>query len=215
MIESFYKYSRISWEYLNKIWDKMDFEKMLIGGWAVHLLVNEKLKEIKRKEYIGSKDIDLFIFDKDLEKIKKILENFGFQIKDKRFAKEINGFLLYVDILTEDSELDPIMKKAFLENYTIKVDKFIVPYPEFLIVSKLWTFQTRGLKEKRIKDLLDLVMLLAFTKYDVEIVKELIKKCNIYTEIVIKEFYLVEDILKYFGFIDEEIKNLKRLLILM
>ena len=212
MIEEFYTYSKISWEYLNKIWDLMNFEKMLIGGWAVHLLVNEKLKEIKRKEYIGSKDIDIFIFEKDLNSINKILINLEFKKENNRFYIEIDDFKLYIDILTEKSELDPIIKKAFLENKKIKVDKFFVPYPEFLIASKIWTFQIRGLREKRVKDLLDLIMLISFTKYDIDIVKELIKRYKLYVEVIIEEFDIVKDLLEYFNFSQEEINNIRKIL---
>ena len=213
MIEEFYNYSKISWEYLNKIWDLMNFEKMLIGGWAVHLLVNEKLKEIKRKEYIGSKDIDIFIFEENLNDLKNILSNLGFKEEDKRFYIKVNDFKLYVDILTEKSELDPVIRKAFLENKKIKVDKFFIPYSEFLIVSKIWIFQIRGLKEKRIKDLLDLIMLLSFTRYDISIIKELIRKFRLFPEIIVNEFDAVEDLLGYFDFSKEEINSLKKILV--
>ena len=85
---------------------------MLIGEQAVHLLVNEKLKEIKRKEYIGSKDIDIFIFEENLNDLENIQ---GLKKKIKGFYIKVNDFRLYVDILTEKSESDPVIRKAFLE----------------------------------------------------------------------------------------------------
>jgi len=211
MIGDFYKYSKISWKYLNEIWRKIKGEKMLIGGWAVHLLVNNGLKINKRKEYIGSKDIDLFV--EDLEKVFDILTSLGFKREDNRFFKEERDFKIFVDVFSPGNTPDPLMEYAFISNYKLRIDDFIVPYPEFLIVSKINTILVRGIKEKRIKDILDLLMLISFSKYNIDLIRDLIGKYNVYiTPFVIKEIEENSYILKYFNFDDKEIESLIKIL---
>jgi len=211
MIEDFYKYSIISWEYLNEIWRKIRGEKMLIGGWAVHLLVNDGLKINKRKEYIGSKDIDLFV--EDLEEVFDILASLGFKKEDNRFFKEEKNFKIFIDVFSPGNSLDLLMEYAFINNYKLRINDFVVPYPEFLIVSKINTILVRGMKEKRIKDILDLLMLISFSKYDIDLIKDLIRKRNVYiSSFVIKEIEENSYVLKYFNFDDKEIESLIKIL---
>jgi len=211
MIEDFYKYSKISWKYLNEIWGKIKGEKMLIGGWAVHLLVNDRLKINKKKEYIGSKDIDLFV--ENLEDVYNILFSLGFKREDNRFFKEEKDFKVFIDVFSPGNSPDVIMEYAFINNYKLKINDFVVPYPEFLIVSKINTILVRGMKEKRIKDILDLFMLISFSKYDIDLIRDLIKKYNVYiTPFIIKEIKENSYVLKYFDFDDKEIESLIKIL---
>lgn len=52
----------------------------LVGGWAVYLYVNENFTRATGKEYLKSRDIDLFVKCEDafLEKFKKIIFSMGF-----------------------------------------------------------------------------------------------------------------------------------------
>lgn len=46
-----------SWEVLLELNERFDF--ILIGGWAVHLHVNNEFKSDQGRRYIGSRDVDL------------------------------------------------------------------------------------------------------------------------------------------------------------
>ncbi|BFI73568.1 hypothetical protein YN1_5550 [Nanoarchaeota archaeon] len=58
-------------------------------------------------------------------------------------------------------------------------------------------------------------MLISFTKYDISVVKELIKKYELYPKIIIEEFDIVKDLLEYFDFSQEEINNLRKILMII
>lgn len=72
---------------------------MILGGWAVYFLVNDKYKENTGREYIGSRDIDIGfkLEDEDLEKsafarsYKVLTEELGFRPQSFRLFKEIHA----------------------------------------------------------------------------------------------------------------------------
>jgi hypothetical protein len=45
--------------YLKEVIESIDEPIVVLGGWAVYFLVNDKYKETTGREYIGSRDIDL------------------------------------------------------------------------------------------------------------------------------------------------------------
>lgn len=84
---------------------------MLLGGWATHIFVDDRLFKIKRRHYIGSKDIDIFV--ENYEKVSMLLNTLGFVKEGKRFFIIDNGVKIYIDISTPKSNPDLIMEKAF------------------------------------------------------------------------------------------------------
>jgi hypothetical protein len=99
-----------SYEYLQKIVDILDEPICILGGWAVYFTVNEKYKEEKGANYLGSRDIDIgFHIDEKLDKNK--LKNTAVgksmtSIKDHGFIPQ--GFRFYKDIHIETGkELTP------------------------------------------------------------------------------------------------------------
>ena len=58
--------TRISYEYLKTVVDRLVEPVCLIGGWAVYQHVNENFKQATGRDYIGSRDIDIgFHFETD------------------------------------------------------------------------------------------------------------------------------------------------------
>lgn len=49
----------LSWAYLQEVIRAVQEPIVLLGGWSVYFLVNDKYKEFTGREYIGSRDVDL------------------------------------------------------------------------------------------------------------------------------------------------------------
>ncbi len=92
----------ISSKLLRELFDKCrkrDIRIALIGGWAAHFYVNKIYRNAFGKEYMGSRDIDIY-FDPSKEKeMKELIEEMGF-IKDgypfrweKIYNRETKRFL--------------------------------------------------------------------------------------------------------------------------
>jgi len=65
----------ISKKFLVEILNNIESENFgLVGGWAVYLYVNENFTRATGKEYLKSRDIDVFVKCEDefLEKFKKL-----------------------------------------------------------------------------------------------------------------------------------------------
>jgi len=63
------------------------------------------------------------------------------------------------------------------------------------------------------KDILDLLMLISFSKYDIDLIKDLIRKRNVYiSSFFIKEIEENSYVLKCFNFDDKEIESLIKIL---
>ena len=114
----------LSLETLKTLTDIINFPVCLCGGWAVYFTINQHFKQKKKRDYIGSQDIDIGFFlppmmtKSELEsttlfKTINLLESQGFQPEGFRYKKEIqinnqktikrhptqDLFVLYVDIL--------------------------------------------------------------------------------------------------------------------
>lgn len=131
------KLIELSKEYLFKIFQDKKDGMCLLGGWAVHDIVNENFLDENGRPYLGSRDIDVgfhisnrwgkaelqsCIFSKFLKDIKKIGFNWiGFRLK-KEFDYET----------LEELTPEEAKKKSFFEKRIIFVDP-IVDYihPDF------------------------------------------------------------------------------------
>jgi hypothetical protein len=92
---------QISEKYLEKIFKLIKGNTCLLGGWAVHHIVNKNFEKTTSRSYIGSRDIDIgFHIDKNWSKEQlrksefctalKQIENMGFQPISFRLAKDFH-----------------------------------------------------------------------------------------------------------------------------
>lgn len=49
----------LSKQYLEKLVKVIEDDIYLLGGWAVYYVVNENFSKIRKRDYIGSRDIDI------------------------------------------------------------------------------------------------------------------------------------------------------------
>lgn len=193
--------SEISLKELDRL--KVLDNAVLIGGWAAHFLSNERFREWKNMDYIGSKDIDFGIRENDLEKISGKLEKLGYspinfrfyKIFDRETKKEISedesrkrpmfrNFFLYVDLILDSPSAntvffsDEIIKFA-LDNklWTNREDLKIIA-PELLLLTKLNAIKDRN-EEKRLKDMLDCMFVASFSNLNMDFFRQLKERFKI------------------------------------
>lgn len=152
-----------SFKTLQELRKKFNF--ILIGGWAVFLYTRA----------LKSKDIDIIVDYKELEKFKREFNVF----KNERL-KKYEAKLEEVDIdiyLPYFSDLQfPIEE---IRNYCQSIEGFNVPIPEILLILKTKTYLERKGTIKGEKDFLDIFTLLSKEKIDWQKYKELIQKYNL------------------------------------
>ncbi|MBU3957489.1 MAG: hypothetical protein KKB25_00255 [Nanoarchaeota archaeon] len=177
---------------------------ILIGGWAAHFLANEKFREWKNIDYIGSKDIYFGIREKDLEEISEKLENLGYspinfrfyKIFDRETKKEINesesrkrpmfqNFYLYVDLILDSPSKkdtvffhDEIIKFALDNKLWTNREGMKILAPELLLLTKLNAIKDRN-EEKRLKDMLDCMFVASFSNLDMDFFRQLKERFKI------------------------------------
>ena len=226
----------ISFQELKKLWKQLkSLNCVLVGGWAAHLLVSENFKKERNREYIGSKDIDFGILGKELLEAFKIVEKEGYfplsfryckiySMSLKRFVTEEESkklpihdlFYLFVDFIVDEkpSNLTLTIFEDELIKFVLENSMFVerkgmrIIIPEILVLSKLRTLKFRD-KMKRIKDVLDALIVFSFSEFESRLFFELSSSFN-YDKILAKK--TLEDIdiyLKELGFSEFEIKNLK------
>jgi len=119
----------ISRKHLEEVVKSIDDPIVVIGGWAVFLLVNEKYKENTGRDYIGSMDIDLgFNLDSpDLEKttlarvLRKLEGSLGFQMVGFRLQKQMR--LATGEQLTDEQAKGMAPYDIFQMNVDLVVDR--------------------------------------------------------------------------------------------
>ncbi len=81
-----------SMRFLEIITERMDFEFCLIGGWAVYHLVQERYGRLTRRDYLGSRDIDLgFPSPEGIAKVEAMLiDELGFSTRSFRYVKQLH-----------------------------------------------------------------------------------------------------------------------------
>jgi len=93
--------TEISWKFVQEIGKELGKPMVILGGWAVYFVVNDKFRSLEGKNYLGSKDLDIgFYMEKnwDEKQIKdskfakelKILENIGFRPRSFRLVQEFH-----------------------------------------------------------------------------------------------------------------------------
>jgi len=140
----------ISRKYLAEVIASIDEPIVVLGGWAVRFLVNERYQENTGREYLGSRDIDLGFqiggtdledtaFAKALRKLEQVL---GFKLVSFRLFKEFHSetgeelsteeakdlppyliFPMYVDLIVDT--ITPEFKEHF--RFTPIDEPLVVP----------------------------------------------------------------------------------------
>lgn len=177
---------------------------LLIGDWAAHFLANERFREWKNIDYIGSKDIDFGVREKDLEKISGKLEKLGYspinfrfyKIFDRETKKEISedeskkrpmfwNFFLYVDIILDSPSAkntvffsDEIIKFALDNKVWASREGMKIIAPELLLLTKLNAIKDRN-EEKRLKDMLDCLFVASFSNMNMDFFRQLKERFKI------------------------------------
>ena len=148
-----------SWILLQELQKKYNF--ILIGGWATYLWTKQQ----------KSKDIDIIVDLKELEKLKQ--ENL---IKNDRLKKyEIKFEEIDVDIYVPYfSKLTIPIEK--IKNYNSKLQGFNVLSKEALLILKQGAELDRRNSIKGEKDRIDIISLLFFTDFDYKIYKSILKE---------------------------------------
>ncbi|MBU4341005.1 MAG: hypothetical protein KKB24_00240 [Candidatus Altiarchaeota archaeon] len=174
-------------KHLKSLFSKFQKEELgvgLMGGWAVHLLIQKG-----GKDHIGSRDIDIF-FDPEgtkLEKIIKVVEGEGFKphstfrwalFIDRLQGKEVseeeskrmplhNLFTVYVDVFSSRDVgnphifPEPLLAEVSAEHEVVEFDglEIIIPTPTQMVKLKLKSVLDRE-EDKQVKDLIDLFALI-------------------------------------------------------
>jgi hypothetical protein len=144
---------------------KKNFDFILIGGWAVFLYT----KALK------SKDIDIVLDYSELEKFKECFDIFKNE-RLKKYEAEIEG--IDVDIyLPFYSQIGFPLEE--LRNHIQVLEGFLVPFPEILLILKVFTLKERKGTTKGKKDVLDIFSLLKTEVINWENYKKLIEKYNL------------------------------------
>jgi len=82
--------TELSQRHLQQVIQELEEPVCIIGGWAVHFMVNERYKEATGRDYLGSRDIDLgFSNARTLQRATNILEGLGFRAVAYRWRKEL------------------------------------------------------------------------------------------------------------------------------
>ncbi|MGB9680841.1 MAG: hypothetical protein ACPLYC_01395 [Minisyncoccia bacterium] len=133
-----------SWQILKNFKQKYDF--ILIGGWAVFLYT----KSLK------SKDIDIILDYKNLEKIKNDFEiSKNNRLKKYEIKKEGIDIDIYLPFYS-----NPGLPAEEIKKYVQKQQGFTVPKPEILLILKQKAYSKRKNSIKGEKDKIDIVALL-------------------------------------------------------
>jgi hypothetical protein len=102
----------LSKNYLKEVIESIDEPIVVLGGWAVYFLVNDKYRETTGRDYIGSRDIDLGfkMEEANLDKTafarsyKILIDDLGFTPQSFRLFKQIHAET--GEVLTDNSAKD-------------------------------------------------------------------------------------------------------------
>ncbi|HEX9845815.1 MAG TPA: hypothetical protein VGA92_05050 [Candidatus Nitrosotenuis sp.] len=120
----------ISKSNLTTVFSKMREPVCLLGGWAVHLTVNQNFKDVTGRDYIGSRDIDLgFHIDPDWSTTELQNSAFAQSVKtlvDNKFVGCGSRFVKHYDISTlKELTEDQTRKKPMYEMFQLFVDPIV------------------------------------------------------------------------------------------
>ncbi len=165
-----------SWDVLQRI--RKEFNFILIGGWAAYLWAKSH----------KSKDVDIVIGYKELEKLKV---NYNL-IKNNILKKyEIKIENIDVDIYLPFYSKLPLLEN--IDNYVSKIEGFRLVKPEALLILKQAAELNRGNTEKGLKDRIDIIDLLLKCEINFKYYKHIIEK----EKLTIYKNRLIEIITKF------------------
>ena len=156
-----------SWKILQELRRKYDF--ILIGGWATYLWTKQQ----------KSKDIDIVVEIKELEKLKA--ESLSKNDHLKKYGIKIEE--VDVDIyVSHFSKLE--IAPENLKKYIKKVEGFKVVSPEVLLILKQGAYKDRENSVKGEKDKIDILSLLFFSDINFKSYKSILREYSLisYTE---------------------------------
>ncbi len=159
----------------------------LIGGWASYFYVNEQYKRAFGKDYMGSRDIDIFFDPKGEKEFSRVVKKLGFTKNGIRFRYEkiydresqkfvtvevakrkplYNLIYIFLDLFSNKKttlleswwDLEPFKKTTFF-----KINDFFVADIDTLIASKCTAIFARDKADKENKDACDLYALLVYS----------------------------------------------------
>ncbi len=108
----------VSRKYLKEAIEAIEEPIVILGGWAVYFLVNDKYKETTGREYIGSRDIDLGF---KMENEHLDISSFGrsFKVLVEALGFRPQSFRLFKEIHTETGEVLEGDKSKDIPSYQI------------------------------------------------------------------------------------------------
>jgi hypothetical protein len=159
----------------------------LIGGWASYFYVNEKYKRAFGKDYMGSRDIDIFFDPKKEKEFFNVVNKRGFTKNGLRFRyekiydRESKTFitpkeakrkplydLIYIfldlfsnektDLLNSWWDLEPFKRTLYFQ-----INDFFVADIDTLVASKCTAIFARDKADKENKDACDLYALMVYS----------------------------------------------------
>ena len=156
-----------SWRVLGELKGFADF--LLIGGWGVYLWTR-KLK---------SRDIDVYIDQKDFYKLQS-------ELTQKGYALKRNVRLMKFEALISDVEVDiytPFVSRLVIpcldvfdrKLYSV-IEGFKVAIPEVLLLLKAQAAQDRWHAEKGLKDRVDIISLLKFADVKRDVLEQMLRE---------------------------------------
>lgn len=186
----------ISMDELRKVFKEIDDSKIiagLVGGWAAHFYVNDEYRRAFGRDYMGSRDIDMFFeprFEKDFDKVLKKLgfEKNGFKFRYERIydrgskkfitseeAKKRPTFdltYIFLDLFSNSEtkivgtwwDLEPLKKVKIINLNGMKLVDF-----NTLVALKCTALFARDKADKENKDACDLYALLFYSNQKYEL----------------------------------------------
>ncbi len=173
----------LSFEYLNKIAKIRDV--LIIGGWAVHLYVNENYRRAFGIDYLKSRDIDIYIklqdissFIKEVKKLEFMPSSYFFRyeliysrsknrvIDEKEAKKQPIHDLVYVflDLFTNKESEKAWGINIFNKATVININNINVVDINTLLELKCFSFFEREKLDKEFKDACDIYALLIYSE---------------------------------------------------
>ncbi|MBS3141733.1 hypothetical protein J4405_06350 [Candidatus Woesearchaeota archaeon] len=146
-----------SWKILHEL---KNYDFILIGGWAVYLHAHKQ----------KSKDIDIVVGIKELEKLKE----YGLNKNDNLKKYEIKKEEIDIDIYAEYYSKLTIPAEN-IKDYAVKIEGFKVASKELLLILKQGAFKNREFSVKGEKDRIDIISLL-FSEIDFDNYCKILKK---------------------------------------
>ncbi|MBU3907171.1 MAG: hypothetical protein KKA64_02870 [Nanoarchaeota archaeon] len=182
-----------SWLILQGLAKEYDF--ILIGGWAVFLFTKAQ----------KSKDIDIIVSIKELEKLKKENLNKNDNLKKYEIKREEIDIDIYLEYFSKLA-----IPVEDIKNYTTFAEGFKVIIPELLLILKQKAFLDRKNSIKGEKDKLDILSLIFFSGLELKKYWEIVKKYNL-TSYTDELKNLIKDFKDYdsLGMTPKELKKTK------